>query len=496
MLSDIQIFMILKISSAKLFELVKGKKLNNIEVSQNEFSISTDTRQLKRGEIFIALKGPNFNGNTFLKQAVELGASIIIIDEVDVDTENFIPNKTQSLIILVDNGIKAYGKLANYYRNNQLGNCKIIGITGSVGKTITKNLLGFVVDKLLPPSFLSEANLNNQIGIPKNLFQIPENSKAAMLEMGMRGPGEIDYLSSVAEPDLVIITNVSAAHLEFFQSVEDIAKAKAEIFNHLKKDGWVILNKNNDYFDILHNLALEKTNKIISYSIDKNKDAEIVLVEQIINEDNSAKVTIKVNKPNEVITYNLPLATRSLIENSLAIFAVALIFSLDLEKVANTLSAFPIDNLAGRGKILTVKLGIKNLTIIDDSYNAAPEAMKAALDHLSNSPFKNYQIKRRVAFIGEMRELGQASTSLHLALLNHIDRIDKIITIGSIESLNLSRNIPEEKNLGHFENVEILLSELDGLLEDNDLILLKGAKSIKLRRVLEYLGCDLSILNF
>lgn len=488
--------MILKISVSKLVEVIKGIKLNKAEVLQKEFSISTDTRQLKNGEIFIALKGQNFNGNTFLKQAASLGASIIIIDEVIKDDNSFIADQTKSLIILVNNGVEAYGKLANYYRNNLLKNCNIIGITGSVGKTTTKNLIGFVLDKLLPPSFSSEANLNNQIGIPKNLFQIPENSKAAILEMGMRGAGEIDYLSRVTEPNIAIITNISPAHLEFFQSVEDIARAKAEIFNHLKKDGWIVLNKNNNYFDILYNLASKKTNKIYTYSIDQSDKADVIIADQKVNNDNSATITIKFNQTNEVITYNLPLATKSLIENSLAVFSLALILKINLKEVANTLSQFPIENLAGRGKIITAKLGDKNLTIIDDSYNAALDAMKAALDHLRNSPFGNYQIKRRIAFIGEMRELGSSSITLHLELLNHMNGIDKIGTIGGENIFNLNQNISIDKNLGHFENVEDLLVNLNSLLKDKDLILLKGAKSIKLRRILEYLACDMSVLNY
>lgn len=477
----------LRIFQEEILKIVSGRQLNSVVCEIGEFRISTDTRDLKGDEIFIALRGQNFNGNQFIRQADSLNAVIIIVDEIFETDRHFIEHECRACVILVRECLKAYSQLANYYRNQELKNSKIIGITGSVGKTTTKNLLNFVLKNLPKSVYASEANLNNQIGVSKSLLQAPAQSEVVILEMAMRAAGEINFLSETAEPEIAIVTNVSAAHLEFFENIAEIAKAKAEIFNHLKKDGWAILNKKNDYFDTLLSYALLKTKNVLTYSIDKTSNADIVLLKSEINLDNSVIVEIYI-KDYGIIKYNLPLAIKSLIENSLIIFAVGKILGLDLEKISTTLSRFPLSDINGRGNIIVRKLRNNDvITIIDESYNSGFDAMKSALYNLGNLPFINFNIKRRIAFLGEMCELGETSRDLHSQLLKDFDKIDKIVTVGGDDIAFLNQKIESQKNLGHFNNVDELINQLNSIILDGDLILLKGANSNKMWKIIDCL---------
>ena len=449
-----------------------------------KYDVVTDTRRINGGEIFIALKGPNFNANNFVRQADLLSASVIIIDEIFEIDDDFIKNGCKAVVILVSDCVKAYGQLANFYRNQELQYSKIIGITGSIGKTTTKNILSFVLGDLLKTIFSSEANLNNQIGVPQSLFQADEKSQLVILEMAMRRAGEIKFLSSVAEPDIAVVTNVSTAHLEFFDDIQGIARAKAEIFQHMKSDGWAILNRSCDQFNILLEFVTKRTKNILTYSIDSGFSADVTLVKYETNFDNTVSLEIFI-KDFGNLSYKLPLSVRSLIENSLIVFGVSRILNINLYDVAKTISNFPLNNLSGRGNYLSKKLKSGgDVTIIDESYNAAFEAMKTALYNLGSLPFHNFNIKRRVAFIGEMRELGKNSLELHLQLLNCLKGIDKIATIGGVDMLSLNEKIILTKNLGHFNNVDDLISHLENIVLEGDLILLKGAKSNEMHKVI------------
>jgi UDP-N-acetylmuramoyl-tripeptide--D-alanyl-D-alanine ligase len=462
----------MKIELAKILSIIDGEILNNKKIEGIFISkISTDTRSLQEGECFLALKGENFNGNFFAEEAEKLGASLIFIDEIlkDVNFKNF-----NSVVILVKNCTETYAKIANCYRNSL--KAKIIGITGSVGKTTTKNLLGHCLNFASHGyAFASKANLNNHIGVPQNLLMIDENCQYAVIEMGMQTKGEIDFLSKTAEPDIAIINNISPAHLEYFDDLKGIAEAKSEIFHGLKKDGIIILNKNTNHFDFLYEKAKKYSEKIITYSMNfDDKDCDIKIQKYKICDDNSVDIEILID--GAVLNYKLPLGVVSLIENSLAVLAVFKSLKLNSQIASEALENFSIENLKGRGQILKKEYKGKKLIIIDETYNAGVDAMKTALKNLVSLPFANEKIGRRVAILGEMRELGEKSKEIHMELIDFLNDVNFVITTGDESMKSLNDLIPKEKNGGHFKNVEEILEKLEFLLEDGDLILIKGAR--------------------
>ena len=474
----------MKLELQTILSLVNGKILNEKQID-NVFilKICTDTRKLEKGDCFLALKGENFNGHSFISEAEKLNASIIFIDEISKNTnlENF-----SSIVILVKDCVKAYAKMANFYRSSL--NVKIIAVTGSVGKTTTKNLLGHCLNVATNgKAFSSKANLNNQIGVPQNLFLINENHQYGVIEMGMQTKGEIDFLTKTAEPDIAIINNISPAHLEYFENLKGIAEAKCEIFHGLKKNGTIILNKNMSYFDFAYHKAKEYSQNIILYSMNSQDiDCDIRIKQYKINDDNSADIEILTN--DEILYYKLPLGLISLIENSLVVFAVFKALSLNYKDAIKALAHFPINDIKGRGQIIQKIFFDKKLTIIDETYNSGVHAMKAALKNLVSLPFSNEKIKRRVAILGEMRELGQNAKDIHCELIDFLSGIDLVITIGGENIRPLNTLLPKEKNGGHFENVDLIVNHLNSLLKDEDCILIKGARGNYLEKIIEFMN--------
>ena len=456
--------------------ILNDKKIDNIFISK----ICTDTRKLEKGDCFLALKGDNFNGNSFISEAERLNASVIFIDEIfeDTNVENF-----SSIVILVTDCVKVYAKMANFYRNSL--NAKIIAITGSVGKTTTKNLLGHCLHFATNcKAFASKANLNNQIGVPQNLFLMNENHKYGIIEMGMQTKGEIDFLTKTAEPDIAIINNISPAHLEYFKDLKGIAEAKCEIFHGLKENGIIILNKNMSHFHFAYHKAKEYSWNIILYSMNsQDVDCDIRIKQYKINDDNSTNIEILAN--GKTLNYQLPLGVISLIENSLVVFAVFKALSLNYQDAIDTLAHFSIDDIKGRGQIIQKNFFGKKLIIIDETYNSGVHAMKSALKNLVSLPFSKEKIKRRVAILGEMRELGNQAKEIHCELIDSLSEIDLVITIGGENIRPLNHLISKEKNGGHFENVDLILNHLNSLLQDGDCILIKGARGNYLERIIE-----------
>ena len=471
----------MKIELQEILFLTNGKIFNKTNIENIFISkINTDTRKLEKGDCFIALKGKNFNGNNFIEEAIRKRASIVFIDEILNNTsfENF-----SSIVILVDNCLEAYAKIANFYRNSL--KVKIVAVTGSVGKTTTKNLLGHCLDFATNgKAFASKANLNNQVGVSHNLLMMDENCKYAVIEMGMRSKGEIDFLTKTAEPDIAIINNISPAHLEYFENLKGIAEAKAEIFHGLKKNGIIILNKKMNHFDFLYEKAQKYSDKIILYAMNsEEKDCDIKIQKYKIHEDNSANIDISLD--DLIVTYRLSLGVISLIENSLIVFAVFKALGLNYQDVVRFLGKFQIDDLKGRGQILKKEFNNKKLIIIDETYNSGVDAMKAALKNLVSLPFSNEKIKRRIAILGEMRELGEKAKEIHCELSDFLKGIDLIVTIGGENIKSLNDLIEKEKNGGHLKNVEEILNNLDFLLKDGDLILIKGARGNYLEKIIE-----------
>ncbi len=416
--------------------------------------VSIDTRTIKPDNLFVAIRGNNVDGHNFIQTAQEKGAAAAIVEhEVTAD----IPT------IIVDDSIKALQKLARHKRHST--SAKIIAITGSVGKTTTKEMLFY---GLSPhgKTYRSAGNLNNHIGLPLSLLNAPEDSEYIILEMGMNHAGEITELTNITQPDIALITKIGQAHIEFFSSVQGIAQAKAEIFSSTKGAG--ILNRDDQYYEYLYSIAKQykDISKIISAG--KHQDSDIRLISR-----HAKRLEVQTDK-NQKIEYKLPVPYEHVVDNSLLALAVISALNLDLQTSADNLQNFHIEE--GRGN-----LHHKNdITIIDDSYNSSPLSVKASLEALST--FKG----RKIAVLGDMLELGSMSRTLHEEIIKEIDlcRIDMVFTVGKYMQY-LSSILPPEKRGKHFADSDSV--ELSSYIKQGDIILVKGSRSIRMEKVVQKL---------
>ena len=346
-------------------------------------NITTDSRNIKEGDIFFALKGENFNGNKFAKKAINDGASFAIIDEKEF--------KVSDRCFLVEDVLSALQKLANHHRR-QFPNLKMLAITGTNGKTTTKELC-FEVLSTKYNTIATLGNFNNHIGVPLTLLRINKDTKLAIIEMGANHIGEIDFLCHLAEPIYGLITNIGRAHLEGFGSFEGVIEAKTELFRYLdKKDHYAIINMDDQS---LFNYSKTHKNKTFNYSIE----------DKIYSETASINYKgIKINS-NLVGSYNC--------QNILAAIRVGEIFNIQLNDGAKAIENYKPNN--HRSQILKTE----NNTLILDCYNANPSSLNAALEG-----FKAMKADNKYAFIGAMKELGESSEEEHKNIVDLLMNIN------------------------------------------------------------------------
>ncbi|WP_353278066.1 UDP-N-acetylmuramoyl-tripeptide--D-alanyl-D-alanine ligase [Wolbachia endosymbiont (group A) of Agelastica alni] len=420
-------------------------------------NISTDTRSIKKGDLFIALKGKNFDGHNFLHEAFLKGAVTAIVSE----------GKYKDFpLIIVQDTLKALHDMASYYIRNVLVDAKVIAITGSVGKTTTKDMLHTVLSQY-GVSHANEGNLNNNIGLPLTILKAPKNCQYLILEMGMNKVGEIKELSKISNPNIAVITNIEPAHTENFSSLFDVAQAKLEILYGTKNNGTLVLNRDNKYYDYLSSHA---NKNVISFGKDKN--AEVCLLD-IIRNDDGLNLKIRLSN-NQTINCNLRVQGEHFAYSLLAVAAVVQSLGLDLSKLPLALKNFSVTK--GRGNIHKVKYNKKYIHLIDDSYNASPVSMKTAIKTLST-----YSNQRKVALLGDMLELGDESIEFHTDLVKTVtgNNIDKVYTVGKF-MLELHELLPDNIRGAHFNDSNQLKSDLANIIQNNDAILVKGSRGMKM----------------
>ncbi|WP_250295098.1 UDP-N-acetylmuramoyl-tripeptide--D-alanyl-D-alanine ligase [Wolbachia endosymbiont of Oedothorax gibbosus] len=420
-------------------------------------NISTDTRSIKKGDLFIALKGQNFDGHNFLHEAFLKGAAAAIVSEGKY--KNF-------PLIIVQDTLKALHDMASYYIRNVLIDAKVIAVTGSVGKTTTKDMLHTVLSQY-GVSHANEGNLNNNIGLPLTILKAPKNCQYLILEMGMNKAGEIKELSKISNPNIAVITNIEPAHTENFSSLFDVAQAKLEILYGMKNNGTLVLSRDNKYYDYLSSHA---NRNVISFGKDKN--AEVYLLD-IIRNDDGLNLKIRLNN-NQTINCNLRVQGEHFAYSLLAVAAVVQSLGLDLSKLPLALKNFSVTK--GRGNVHKVKYNRKYIHLIDDSYNASPAPMKTAIKTLST-----YSNQRKVALLGDMLELGDKSIEFHTDLVKVIteNNIDKVYTVGEF-MLELHELLPNNIKGVHFNDSNQLKSNLADIIQDNDVVLVKGSRGMKM----------------
>ena len=435
-------------SYRELVKITGAQVLKAYNDESERFSVSTDTRTICSKDIFLPISGENFDGHNFIEKALENGVKGYFV------SKNIVSKNAKFVLKVKDTKI-AYLQIANYYKN--IVNPKTIAITGSAGKTTTKEM-AYHVFKQQFKTHKSELNHNNEIGLAQTLLSMPKDTEVLIVEMGMRGLGEIELLSKYAEPDIAIITNIGSAHIGRLGSRENIAKAKFEITKYLKPQGALIANK-NEYLDKINNIK----DKTITFSLNSG-DLKINTMTE--------ETSIFKYKGHE---YKINLSGEYNIQNAMAVIDAAICLGIPLKKIAKGLEEFkPIENRWQVEKAL-------GANIINDSYNANPESMYAAIKN-----FISLYKGRKILVLGDMGELGENEKIFHKELGEKIAnfKYDLLLTIG-----NLSRYISDvDKNRSiHFKDVEGGSYYLKNNLKPNDWVLLKGSRVMRLEKIIENL---------
>ncbi|HYW21034.1 MAG TPA: UDP-N-acetylmuramoyl-tripeptide--D-alanyl-D-alanine ligase [Nodularia sp. (in: cyanobacteria)] len=422
-------------------------KLSEAALTQVSSTIQTDTRRIKPGEVFLALRGENFDGHDFVSSAIAQGAIAAIVD-CDYDNPG-LP------VLQVRNTLQAYQQLARWWRDRL--NIPVIGVTGSVGKTTTKEIISAVL-ATKGRVHKTYGNFNNEIGVPKTLLELGTEHDYAVVEMAMRGKGQIAELTQIARPNIGVITNVGTAHIELLGSEEAIARAKCELLAEMPEDGVAILNHDNPL--LMATARQVWSGQVVSYGL-SGGDIQGLLM------DNE---TIKVGE----IQLPLPLPGRHNASNFLAALAVAQVLDIDWSHLQNGVM---VNMPTGRSQRFTLP---HDIILLDETYNAAPEAMAAALQLLADTPGK-----RKIAVLGAMKELGERSLQLHQRVGETVQRLQLdglLVLVDGKDAEAIAKsaeNIPSECFTTHAD----LLARLKTFVQTGDRVLFKAAHSVGLDRV-------------
>jgi UDP-N-acetylmuramoyl-tripeptide--D-alanyl-D-alanine ligase len=420
--------------------------------------LSIDSRSLAKDEGFVAIRGPNRDGHAFVAAALEQGAACALVDR------NFPPGDEEKLV-RVEETLEALNALGRAGRA-RASNTVVIAVTGSVGKTGTKEALRVA----LTPSgsvHASVKSFNNHWGVPLSLANMPKNTRFGVFEVGMNHAGEIDALTRLIRPHIAIITTVAPVHLGFFRSVEKIADAKAEIFRGLERGGTAIINRDSPYYERLKNHAVKAGAKIVGFGEAASAEARLVEVE--LHPDGSK---VEANIIGTPVNYSLGAPGRHLVQNSLGVLAAVKIAGADVNLAARALSGLKAQ--AGRGARTLIGGKDGRVAIIDESYNANPASMRAALATLGLTPRSEFS--RRVAVLGDMLELGPEGPKLHEALADSIDGagIDVVFACGELMG-SLYKALPASRRGAYAKTSEELAPRLIEAVGLGDVIMVKGS---------------------
>ncbi|MDO8885505.1 UDP-N-acetylmuramoyl-tripeptide--D-alanyl-D-alanine ligase [Candidatus Oleimmundimicrobium sp.] len=436
-------------------------------------SICTDTRFLKEGDFFIPLKGERFDGHKFIEDAVKKGASGFFTEHWNEQMEAKIKAiclPSDFVIIKVQDSLKALQLTASLVRKKL--NCQVIGITGSTGKTITKDMIGSILKKKFSTVY-SEKNYNNEIGVPLTIIKADSNTDVLILELGMRGKGQIAELCEIALPTIGLITNIGKAHFELLRSEEAIARTKAELVKSIPSNGVVVLNCDDGWTSILEKMT---SAKIIKYGLSRKADIRA----EGISVDASGCPSFKIIYENNSAFLKLSFPGRHNIYNALAAASVAIVMGLSLEDIKDGLEKCEITEMR-----MQVFKNSKGVTIINDAYNANPDSMRASLESLKEIECK----ERRVAILGDMAELGEISLSSHkdVGALVKKKGVDLLFTVGE-KAKQIARGAIEigmdAKNVFICNNLKDAELKVKKVIKSGDVVLVKGSRIMELEKLI------------
>ena len=434
--------------------------------------LSIDSRTIAPGEAYFAIKGDVHDGHDFVAAALKAGAALAVVEAAQRDKF-----ASDAPLLVVDDVLAGLVALAHAARARL--HAQVIAITGSVGKTSTKEALRRVLDAQ-GPTHASTASFNNHWGVPLSLARCPASVRFAVFEIGMNHAGEIGTLVKMVRPQVAVITTVEPVHLEFFTGIEAIADAKAEIFAGVEPGGAVVLNRDNSQFSRLQKHAKKPgISRIVSFGADKESDAR--LLEVSLHADRSA---VHANILGLDVTYKLGMPGRHMAMNSLAVLAAASLAGADLALAALSLSQ--IEPAAGRGARRALEVASGEATLIDESYNANPASMAAALNVLGAAAIGPQG--RRIAVLGDMLELGPTSAVLHRGLVDAVkaNHIDLVYCCGPLMR-NLWDALSTGKRGGYADSADTLESQLVGAIRAGDAIMVKGSLGSKMKTIVNAL---------
>lgn len=425
--------------------------------------VSIDTRTLKPGELFIALPGEKVDGHVFAAAAIEKGAAAVLVSQ---------PVQTTKQIRVADTA-EALNQLARYARDRS--GARRVAITGSVGKTTTKELLALALSPF-GRVHKTGGNLNNHYGLPLTLAHLPSDAHFAVLELGMSAAGELTALSALAQPEIAMVTHVAAAHLAFFNSVADIAHAKAEIFSGLPEDGIAIYPADNVYTDILADTADEFGVEALTFAgKDPQADAYLLSVKT-----HAEGQLVEAMVMGQKLAFHLPVPGAHVAVNCLPVLLAVHELGFDLNIAANALANFSA--VRGRGEQQQLNWQGGTLTLIDESYNASPAAMQTTITMLGQ------HAGRKIAVLGDMLELGETSPALHAALADDLLRakVDQLFACGP-HMQYLFDTVPTNMQGAWAENSAALAAILPNHLQAGDVVLVKGSAGSQMKKIIETL---------
>lgn len=423
--------------------------------------IVTDSRKVEEGFLFVPIKGARVDAHDFIDGVMEKGA-LCTLTERELGEKSF-------PYIKLNSSLQAVKDIAEFYLE-QLS-IPVVGITGSVGKTSTKEMIAAVLEEKYNV-LKTKGNFNNELGVPLTVFGLRPDHEIAVLEMGISDFGEMHRLAKIARPDTCVITNIGLCHLEFLKSRDGILKAKTEIFDFLESDGHVILNGDDDKLITVRDV---KGIKPLFFGVDNHQG---VWADEI--ESKGLKgISCRIHAGEESFKVLIPIPGRHMVYNALAGTAVGLTYGMNMEEIKKGIES--LQSLSGRFHIIETG----NRTIVDDCYNANPVSMKASLDVLQDA------LGRRVAILGDMGELGKEEVEMHreVGVYAAARDIDKIICVGELagDMAEAARLAAPTKDIVHFAEKESLLEALPEMIRDGDTILVKASHFMEFEKVVEML---------
>ena len=427
-------------------------------LDRNICGIAIDNRKIEKDWLFVPIKGDRFDGHSFIDGAFEAGALATLSER-----------KTDHPYIEVRDTAEAFKDIAEYYKS--LLDIRTVGITGSVGKTTTKEMIASVLNQSFNTIY-TQGNLNNQTGVPLTVLRIEEEHEAAVIEMGTNHFGEIAAVARVARPDVCVLTNIGEAHLEFLGSKEGILKAKTEMLDYMKEGGHVVINGDDEYLSTLK----DKRSDVISFGFGEDNDIHVTEYE----EKGLEGIGFTAATGQGTLSAFIHAPGKHMVLNAMAAAAVGLVYGMDLKDIEKGIESY--ETMSGR---LNAKRA-NGITVIDDVYNASPTAMKSSVEVLSQEK------GRKVCILGDMLELGDDSREKHLGVGIYAAEkgIDLVIAVGSEAKAIYEGAAQKGADAAYFESQDEMLGKLPELIKEGDTVLVKASRGMHLEKTVEKLTED------